>query len=517
MRDITERRHAEETLREREEHFRSLIENSLDGIVIVDRKGIIRYESPSVERIAGYRPEELTGNRMIDYIHPDDRGRVLAIFKELSRSPGQTVSFESRFKLKNGQWATFEAIQRNLLDDPIVNGYVVNYRDITERKIAEEELRIKENAIENSINAVAMSDMVGTITYVNKACMKLWGNDTKADLLGKSYWSLLEPEDIETAKDIATAMLENQSWEGELRGRTKDGVELYVQVASAIVNDDRGNPIQTISSFIDITERKKAEEALRASEEMFRRFLEEMNDGYCVLEGFNIAFANARCAEMFGYAQKEVIGKSLRDFLPPDTIEDLTRVHTRRQRGEWVPMQYESTLVRKDGTECTVEFGPRIIDYQGKPAVSVVIRDITQRKQMERALRESEAEFRTIFEEAAIGIALIDMEAKPLEINAAFQEMLGYTLDDLKQMSSFDYLHPDDALTDEALFKEMVEGTRDHYTIEKRLVRKDGQVVWGRQNLSLVRGVEGEPRFMIAMIEDITERKRAEEERQRFL
>ncbi len=516
MRDITERRHAEEALREREKHFRSLIENSLDGIVIVDRKGVIRYESPSVERIAGYRPEELTGKRIIDYIHPDDTERILAIFKELSRSPGQTVSFESRFKLKNGQWATFEAIQRNLLNDPIVNGYVVNYRDITERKIAEEELRIKENAIENSINAVAMSDMVGTITYVNKACMKLWGNDTKADILGKPYWSLLEPDDMNTAKDIATAMLENQSWEGELRGRRKDGKELYVQVASAIVNDDKGNPIQTISSFIDITERKKAEEALRASEEMFRRFLEEMNDGYCVLEGFTIAFANARCAEMFGYAQNEVIGKSFKELLPPETIEDLSRVHTRRQRGERVPAQYESTLVRKDGTECTVEFGPRIIEYQGKPAVSVVIRDVTQRKQMERALRESEAEFRTIFEEAAIGIALIDMEAKPLEINTAFQGMLGYTLDDLKEMSSFDYLHPEDALADEALFREMIEGSREHYTVEKRLVRKDGQVVWGRQNLSLVHGAEGEPRFMIAMIEDITERKRAEEERQRM-
>lgn len=516
MRDITERKLAEQALREREEHFRSLIENSLDGIAIADRKGVIRYESPSVERIAGYAPEELVGKRMMDYIHPDDVPRVLSLFKELSTNPGQTASFECRFKLKNGQWATFEAIMRNLLEDPIVNGFVINYRDISERKMAEEELRIKENAIENSINAVAMSDMVGNITYVNRACMSLWGNNSKEDLIGKPYWKLIEVADVPIAKEIAASIVETGAWEGELRGRRKDGRQLYVQVASALVKDEKGTPIHTISSFIDVTERKMAEEALRASEEKFRRFLEDMNDGYCVLEGFNIAYANARCAEMFGYDQHEVIGQPFKEFLPPEIVEELARIHARRQRGEWVPSQYEGRLVRKDGTECTVEFGPRLTEYQGKPAVSVVIRDITQRKLMEKALRESEAEFRTIFEEAAIGIALIDMQARPLEINMAFQEMLGYDMEDLKNMSSFDYLHPEDALSDAPMFEDMVNGAREHYNIEKRLIRKDGESLWVRQNLSLVRGAEGEPRFMIAMIEDINERKKAEEERQKM-
>jgi PAS domain S-box-containing protein len=92
------------------------------------------------------------------------------------------------------------------------------------------------------------------------------------------------------------------------------------------------------------------EEALKKSEEKFRRFLEKMNDGYCVLQGMTIAYANARSAEMFGYTQDEVIGKNINELLPPDIINELSEMHARRQRGEKIPAQYETVLLRKDGT-----------------------------------------------------------------------------------------------------------------------------------------------------------------------
>jgi PAS domain S-box-containing protein len=255
---------------------------------------------------------------------------------------------------------------------------------------------------------------------------------------------------------------------------------------------------------------------LQECEENFRHFVEGMNDCYCVLQESRVVFANARGAEMFGYERDEVIGKDIRELLPSHLVEELKEIYMRRRRGETAPPQYQTTLIRKDGTALPVEFGARIIEYAGKPAVSLVTRDITERKLIEEALRESEVRFRTVFEGAAIGIALVGMNGDPLEINPALEQMLGYSLKDFGEMTASDYLHREDAMLDAALFEEIVAGKRDHYDIEKRYTSKDGRVVWVHQTLSLVRDAEGEPEFIIAMIEDITRRKNAEEERHKL-
>jgi PAS domain S-box-containing protein len=255
---------------------------------------------------------------------------------------------------------------------------------------------------------------------------------------------------------------------------------------------------------------------LQESEENFRRFVEEMNDCYCVLQGSKVVFANARGAEMFGYQRDEVIGRDIRELLPSHIVKELREIHIRRRRGESIPPQYQTTLIRKDGTACPVEFGARIIEYAGKPAVSLVTRDITERKRIEEALRESEARFRTVFRGAAIGIALVGVNGKPLEINPALERMLGYSPEEIGDMVASDYLYSEDAMTEVVLFKEMVAGKRDQYDIEKRYTRKDGGIVWAHQTLSLVRDAEGKPEFIIAMIGDITEHKWAEEEKQKL-
>ena len=516
FRDITERKGAEDALRGRQEYFQALIENSMEGITVLNRDGTVRYESPSVERLLGYAPDGLIGRKALEFIHPDDVQDVMDAFKVCTRGKPRAVLMEARYRHKDGSWRVIEAIVNNLLDDPAIEGIVVNYRDITERKWAEDELRLKENALENSINAVAMSDMAGMITYLNKAGMRMWGNDKKEDIIGKPYWTMLNTNDAAVATEVATAMVEKGFWQGELRATIPDGSEMYVQVAAGLIKDDHGNPIQTISSFIDITERKQAEQALRESEEKFRRFVEKMNDGYCVLQGFEVVFANARSAEMFGYTQEEVIGKTIHELLPPETVEELADVHERRKRGERVPTQYETTLTRKDGTRCPVEFSARIIEYQGAPAVSIVVRDVTERKLMEQALRESEAQLRTMFEEAAIGIALVDMTGIPIKINPALQRMLGYTKEELSSIALTEYIHPDDATANAGPFQEIMAGARDEYHVEKRYTRRDGRSIWGRQTVSAVKDSEGNPLFAIAMIEDITERKVVEEEKSRI-
>jgi PAS domain S-box-containing protein len=137
-----------------------------------------------------------------------------------------------------------------------------------------------------------------------------------------------------------------------------------------------------------------------------------------------------------------------------------------------------------------------------------------ERQQAEEALRASEQRWRTMFENTAMGIALVDMLGHPLQSNPALQRMLDYTADELHRMSFVTFTHPEDAAKDWALVREVFAGQRDHYQIEKRYLRKDGQVLWGNLTVSAIRDVNGSCQFVIGMLEDITERKHAEEQLQ---
>lgn len=138
--DVTERKRSTVALQESERYFRSLIENALDTITILAADGTITYESPSVERVLGYAPQEMVGCNVFDFVHPDDVDHVKDVFDRVGGGTGVTASFELRFRHKNGSWRLLEAVGKNLLNDPSVGGIVVNARDTTERKEAEERL-----------------------------------------------------------------------------------------------------------------------------------------------------------------------------------------------------------------------------------------------------------------------------------------------------------------------------------------------------------------------------------------
>jgi PAS domain S-box-containing protein len=179
------------------------------------------------------------------------------------------------------------------------------------------------------------------------------------------------------------------------------------------------------------------------------------------------------------------------------------------------------------GSFCAIDTTPRIwsadeIDILRDLAASVMTEielrsDIAERKQAEQAFRESEASFQGIFANAAIGIALADLEGAIVESNPAFQSMLHYSAEELSGRAFSDITHPDDVARDWELANELIAGKRDQYRMEKRYYRKDGQVVWANLTMSLIRGAERHPQFAIGMVEDITYRKRVEQEREQLI
>ncbi len=167
-----QRRQAEKALQENEERFRSLVQYASDLVIVLDSEGSITYESPSVERILGYKPKERIGHRAVDLIHPEDAERVAKTFSEYVNRPGLHPTVEYKVRAKNGSWRCFEAVGNNLLHEPSVRGIAVNARDVTERKRAEENYRgISENAVEG----IFQSTVDGGLLTANPAMARMLG------------------------------------------------------------------------------------------------------------------------------------------------------------------------------------------------------------------------------------------------------------------------------------------------------------------------------------------------------
>lgn len=266
----------------------------------------------------------------------------------------------------------------------------------TERKRLDAELRLKENALENSLSAVAMSDMEGKITYVNQACLDLWGSDSKEELLGKPYWVLSFSEG--KVKEIATAMLERGKWTGEVAGTRKDGGELHLQVFSAVIRDDKGSPAQTVSSFIDVTESKRMQEALRESEELSRGMLETAATGMYLLQDGRLQYVNPTFEQMSGYSKEELLGKTSLDYVHPDDREEAREKAIQVLKGQRI-LPYEFRFVRKDSKTVWLLDWVTSIQYKGSRAVLGALTDVTERKRAEEELRQYRDHLERLVEE----------------------------------------------------------------------------------------------------------------------
>ena len=222
-----------------------------------------------------------------------------------------------------------------------------------------------------------------------------------------------------------------ESWAGELTARRKDGLMFDVHLSANAVVNEAGNPIQLMASFIDVTERRKAEEALRQSEENYRLVVENASDAIMVIQELKIKFANTRTAEITGYSRDELIAKPFIDMVHPDDQAMVMESHLKRLRGEDVPSVYPFRFMTKNGMVKWAEVRAVFIIWQAGPVVLSFLSDITERVLAEEALRESERKYRVLFDEAADSIAIIDIEGHLLDVNKRFEEESGWSREEM--------------------------------------------------------------------------------------
>jgi len=270
VRDISERKKAEKALAEREAYFRALIENSAEGVAILDAEGIVRYLAPSEIGLTGYTLEDVVGKSVFQFIHPQDRLRVEQIFTEGASVPGAVRSAEYRLKRKDGEWRYFEITGHNLLDDPHVAGIVVNYRDVTERKKAEQALQESQSrlqaVISTALNGIVTVDSEHRVTLFNPSAERIFGI-TADKVIGKPLEMFIPERYQKNHSDHVKKYGETgvttrkKGLLDSLYGRRANGEEFPLEAFISASEVD-GQKIFTVI-FQDITERKRAEEELR--------------------------------------------------------------------------------------------------------------------------------------------------------------------------------------------------------------------------------------------------------------
>jgi PAS domain S-box-containing protein len=397
--DITERKRAEEALRESEERYRRLVENINEAIYELDRGGRMTYISPAVEEVGGYSPSEIVGRPFADFLHPDDLSRAVEGFQ--GAVSGRPRPNEYRVVTKRGEVRWVRSFGRPILEGRRVVGVRGVLTDITEHKGAEEALRGSEERyrrlVENINEAICEVDAGGRITYISPAVEEVSGY-TPTEVVGRSFTEFMHPDDVAPAMERFRRSVAGDHRPAEARVLSKSGEVHWARAfGRPILEGDRVVGFRGV--LTDVTERKVAEEALRESEERYRRLVELSPYAIAVHSGEKMLFVNRAGAELLGAADaEEITGRPIWDFVHPVYVKTVRkRIQRVWPEGKKVDL-VEEKLVRLDGQAIDVEMAAIPITYQGEPARQVILRDISERKRIEQALQNARDELESAVE-----------------------------------------------------------------------------------------------------------------------
>jgi PAS domain S-box-containing protein len=410
--DITERKRSEQILRESEEKFKALAEQS-PNMIFINQKGRVVYANKKCEDVMGYKKGELYSSSFdfFNIIAPESKSIVKSNFSK--HLQGEDVTpYEYVLVTKEGK--RIDAILTSKLirygEETAILGIVT---DITERKNMEEALRDSEEKFRaisfSAHDAIILLDNEGKISYWNPAAEKIFGH-TKEEAIGKEMSSLIAPKRFHEAhlegfnKFRKTGLSQTIGTTIELPGVRKDGTEFLFEISLSSLQ--MKGKWHAIGILRNVTQRKQMEEKIKQysqdleklvqkrteelleSEKRYSVVVEEASDGVVLLKDEKIIFANKKAIEIFGYSKDETIGISLADFIEKLVDEKYRRLvkenYERRMQGKKVPATYEIELTAKNGERVPVELSATLVNYQGRPADLVIIRDIKERKRMEK-------------------------------------------------------------------------------------------------------------------------------------
>ena len=391
IRYAIERKRIEEALRESEEKYRDLVEKINDIIYTADNKGVVTYVSPAIESFVGYNPRETIGRHLRDFIHQDDLPRLTKSFQNLLA--GYPTSNEYRIVTKSGEIRWIRTTSQPIFQEQTVSGVRGILSDITDRKRAEEALRESELQYRTTINsmgdAIHVVDKDLRVLLFNTAVHQ-WNDQfgLETDILGKSIFEIY-PYLSDKIRDEYRHVFHT----GKIlltEETTKVGQREYTTETRKIPVFENGSVSRVVTVIHDVTERKQAEEALRESEEKYRYLIDNSQDAIYLLYEGKFEIINKKFEELFGYNQDETNASDFNfmNVVAPESRGLIQERVKKVEEGQPVSPRYEFTALSREGKKIDVETSVAYVPYKGGIATQGILRDITERKQAEEAIRK---------------------------------------------------------------------------------------------------------------------------------
>ncbi|MDR3686120.1 MAG: PAS domain S-box protein [Coriobacteriia bacterium] len=494
--------------------FRANFEEAGVGMAQLDLDATIIRANHALCDMLGYSRKELVGHSLESITHPDDIAQSRVLRGELTSTPLHTLWIEKRYLRKNGSvvWANVSAA---LVEDdagaPVY--FIATVEDISDRKAAEAALRASEVKFSSMFNlapnAMTIATLDGHIVDVNERFVEMFGF-SKEEVLGHQISELGVWVDLADRQAILDAVAAGDVVRNmESLRRHKDGTLLPTLVCASGVEVDGEKFVLSISQ--DMTERKVVEDALGRSNERLQTLVDQAADGIFVTERTKrFSEANDAMCDMLGYSREELLSMAMSDTVSEEELARLPIQGDQIEPGG--VLIFERRYLRKDGSAFIGEISLRKMSdgrFEG------ILRDLSVRGRAEQELRREQELYQATFDHAAIGIAQVTPEGRWLKVNQTLCDILGYSPEDFAHMSFADITHPDDVERTVDALQPLYDESHDTYRTEKRYLRKDRATVWADVSVAAIRNQDGSLAYLVTAVQDITERKRGEEDLRR--
>ena len=514
---VAESDSVQESLKEEKLRYLEIVDKTSEGIFVI-QDGWIKFANKKASEITGYSVEEAVASIAIAaFVHPDDQ-EMLAQY-HARRLQGDESQYQYPFRfIRNDGTVGWVEMNSSLIMWEGRPAALCLMAGITEHKQVEMALRESEQRLEHSLEGGSL----GLWDWNLKTGLGVWGDRT-IRMLGYepneldphiSTWKrAVHPDDWENVSEVLNGHLSGRLpfFEAEYRMRTKSGEWKWIQDRGKVVEYDKeGRPQRMTGTTLDVTERRKAEEELRKSEEKYRRLIENAYDIiYATNPGGRVTFVNPAGLQHIRYSKEELIGRNYLEFIPEEYRGDISRFYSRQFLKQVPDTYYEFPFVIKSGeirwygqkTQLLMENGS-IIGFQS------IARDITEQKRSEEVLRSSEERFRGMFEKHSAVMLLIEpVTGKILNANKAAERFYGYTVAQLLSMfiQDINALPPEEV---EATRNLILKEQRNYFIFPHRLANGEVRTVEVHSSPIEQNGVL----LLFSIIHDITDRERLEQE-----
>jgi PAS domain S-box-containing protein len=406
--DITERKRAEEALRESEKRYRQVIENATEIIYSLDKEGNFIYGNSTCLKTTGFSLEELRQYKYQDLIVPEHQKKLTEIYIKQFRERQAKTYEEFPFSNKSGKVVWFAQNASLVIEDGEVVGFHIIARDITERKRAEEALRKSEERFRELYDNAPVGyfeyDSHGRITSVNRTELEMLGYSLE-EMIGQPVWKFIAEGEVarqQILAKLAGTLLPAIGFERTYR--RKDGTVFPVLIEDRLLVDEGGRIKSIRCTIQDITERKRAEEALGASEERYRTLFEEACEGILAadIESGQFKYANPAIGRMLGYTPEELTRLGVADIHPKEALDHVVAEFEAQARGQKT-LAPKIPCLRKDGSVIYADIATAPVVIDGRKCNVGFFMDITDRKKVEEALKQTEEQLRQSQKLEAIG------------------------------------------------------------------------------------------------------------------